>query len=191
MGNTELISWFNSVQSLEPIHVPPLGCLVTLNSTSIKKDRVSWTIENTKMEIYQILPEGERNNFDPEEHLTPRLRQRDLETSRLRADGIDYSGSIILHTIRVFKLTKVKNLIAKCSGKFKEQVLEHLGGNLFVRFLILQKFIDFDEYALCAIKYLANDGFIKLKIAERFEDSEVVQFYANAVPDFRDGKFQL
>ena len=40
-------------------------------------------------------------------------------------------------------------------------------------------------------KYLANDGLIKLNVAEKFEDSEVVQYHATAAPDFRDGKFQL
>ena len=48
-----------------------------------------------------------------------------------------------------------------------------------------------DGFAFSAIKYLANDGFIKLSNAENFEKREVLQYHATAKPEFRSGKFQL
>ena len=48
-----------------------------------------------------------------------------------------------------------------------------------------------DGVAFSALKYLANDGFIKLSDAEMFENREILQFHATAQPEFRSGKFQL
>ena len=143
------------------------------------------------MEINHVLPEGERNNFvDPEKHLSPHVRHQDFDTS-VRANDIACSGMLIINAIRVSKLTKVKTLVEKCSEQLKGQILELYGRNPLICFITEQNLMDFDGFTLCAIKYLANAGFIKLRVAERFEDSKVVQYHATAVPDFRDGKFQL
>ena len=48
-----------------------------------------------------------------------------------------------------------------------------------------------DGFAFSALKYLANDGFIKLSKAENFENREVLQYHAIAEPEFRSGKFRL
>ena len=48
-----------------------------------------------------------------------------------------------------------------------------------------------DGYAFSAIKYLANDGFIKLSKAASFENREVFQYHATAEPEFRSGKFRV
>ena len=154
------------------------------------------------MEIYHVLPEGQRNKFaDPEQHLRPLLRRQSPNVIRTNEGGIDCSGQLILHTLRAYKLMKVKDLIAKCSELYREGATDYVEEtsengvdfliNFFLRFFLPIKFIDFDQYTLCAIKYLANDGFIKLTDAERFENSEVILYHATAEPDFRAGKFQL
>ena len=154
------------------------------------------------MEIYHVLREGRRNKFDdPEQHLYPLLRQQSADVIRTNEAGICCAGQIILRTIRDYKLMKVKDLRAKCSEVFQEGAADYLEEisedraeflvNYFLHFDLPFIFGDFDRYTLCAIKYLANDGFIKLSDAERFEDSEIVLYHATAEPDFRAGKFEI
>ena len=144
------------------------------------------------MEIYQVLPKGERNNFvDPEEDLRSQLRQPDSAIMKENSLGIPCVGSLIMDTLRKFKLTTVKNLVAKAHDRFKAIALGEVTSDYFITRFCLLKLEVFDEYALAAIKHFANGGFLKLNVAERFEDSEIVQYHATAAPDFRDGKFQL
>ena len=141
------------------------------------------------MEIRELLPKIERNSFaNPEQHLGPTFRRQDFVD--LHEHGLDISGTIVLDTIRVFKLKKVNDLVVKCSERCREHSILFLGYDIFTRFCT-GCFTGPEGYTICAIKYLANDGFLKLKVAERFEDSVVVQYHATAKPDFRDGEFQL
>ena len=57
------------------------------------------------MEIDHILPEGQRNKFaDPEKHLRRFLQRYTHDIKRIKEEGINCAGQLILHTIRTFKL---------------------------------------------------------------------------------------
>ena len=87
----------------------------------------------------------------------------------------------------------VKTLITILKRELRSEVPIHCPFDLSCQQLSSGQ--SFDEiihgYGLAAIKYLANDGFIKLGSATKFENREILQYHATAEPEFCCGKFRL
>ena len=157
------------------------------------------------MELSSILPESERANFaDPEQHVIQHFSSINLFDYRHMAwvnplrtayqSQIGNTGRSLLDKLqqRKSKMT-VKTLVTIYKRGLRDKIT-----NTPLAFLLAQppssgESFDqvIDGFSFSAIKYLANDGFIKLSSAEMFENSEVLQYHATAQPKFRSGKFHL
>ena len=148
------------------------------------------------MQFFNILPKTERANFaDPGQDVVPRYRQLAQISPIFRMGNesmINGAGQSLLGVLqnRRAKMT-VKTLVTiykrgLSSSAANSPLAFVLGGGSGHSFDEIT-----DGFAFSAIKYLANDGFIKLSEAENFENREVLQYHATAMPELRDGKFQL
>ena len=138
------------------------------------------------MEINDVLQEKDRNMFaDPLRDLysSPTIT---IAPIRLIEAWANNCARLILETLRRLKTkTTVKELLIT----FKEEVVKmdliigappgtvEEGDGLK------------ENNALSTLKLLANSGFIKLDVANQFEDSVVVQYHASAIPYFHSGIF--
>ena len=115
-----------------------------------------------KMKISHTLPQAERNNF-------PNLMQQ----------RISLFGRLIL--------IMMSNLNSKTSVK---TLLETVKNDLKAHFCkATDEEIEIDMFT--SLTFLANDGFIKLSNATKFEDREVIQYFGDGFPEYRSGKFEL
>ena len=150
------------------------------------------------MELSNILPKSERANFaDPGQHVIPQYRVlAQILPSTFHGNEFQISGAgqTLLEILqkRKSKMT-VKTLVTIYKRGLRDKIT-----NTPLAFLLAQppssgESFDqvIDGFSFSAIKYLANDGFIKLSSAEMFENSEVLQYHATAQPKFRSGKFHL
>ena len=139
------------------------------------------------MELSNVLPKNERTTFlDPGQHANPQYFGRRAHDAQISDAG--YRILEILQT-RKSKMS-VRTLITIFKNKVRDEAATPLV--LFLPRLTGQSFDKITEgYAVTAIQYLANDGFIKLSEAGKFENREVLQYHATAEPEFRNGKFQL
>ena len=149
------------------------------------------------MELSDIIPKSERNNFqDPIKHAfeAGQVCQNCEDYS-----GIEYVGKKILEILRGFK-SKVK--VGAILAKYKDnRAIEAF--RLIANDESLLNSKDPTPGCFCgpecqekdvfltAMRLLANDVFIKLGDAAKFEDREILQYHATAMPEFRSGKFQL
>ena len=86
----------------------------------------------------------------------------------------------------------VKTLITIFKNIGRDEAMQNNPAVLVLPLPTSQSFDEITEgYAVAAIKYLANDGFIKLSEADKFENRFVLQYHATAKPEFRSGKFHL
>ena len=150
------------------------------------------------MELSDILPKSERANFaDPEQHVIQRYRVLAQISPIFRHGNESYicsAGQSLLGILRKRKSKMtVKTLITIYKRGLRDTAI-----NTPLAFVLAQppssgQSFDqvIDGFSLSAIKYLANDGFIKLSSAEIFENSEVLQYHATAEPKFQSGKFHL
>ena len=148
------------------------------------------------MQFFNILPKAERADFaDPGQDVLLPYRQLAQISPIYRMGNelmINIAGRFLLETLqnRRAKMT-VKTLMTiykRDLGSFAANsplafLLDGISGHSFDEIR--------DGFAIAAIKYLANDGFIKLSDAENFQNREVLQYHATAMPEFRSGKFQL
>ena len=164
------------------------------------------------MKIFHVLPENERNNFqNPIQHLRSQQPVIDVwfqVLNPVQNDLIRGFGEGILVTLRKPKppsddsengRMKVSLVIKAVKKELKDlqytvtAAMAALPGIaeeiLGIRACMTDALMD--GYALTAMKLLANDGFIKLSKATKFENREVLQYHATAVPHYRSGKFRL
>ena len=149
------------------------------------------------MELSNILPKNERTTFpDPGQHVDPQYRRlaEQFEACRRSNDSqISDSGYGILDILQTRKSKmSVRTLITIFTNIVRDEAMQYRPAVFVLPRLTGQSFEKITEgYAIAAIKYLANDGFIKLSEADKFENREVLQYHATAEPEFRNGKFHL
>ena len=141
------------------------------------------------MKITKILSENERNKFpDPRQHIRKAKSSFPKWDESEHADWhISIAGQAILGTLRTvgFQSTiTVKTLFSFYEKKFKTDPKFELP--LYMSIYSLGK-----PAFLSAIKFLANDGFIKLTSCAQFEKRRILQYHATAEPKFLYGKFQV
>ena len=154
------------------------------------------------MEFSNVLPENERTSFpDPMRHVrVAKEIYPDCGVSENATDAtVTRKGQLILDMLRQFKYFATDLDMKMTVGT---AVFVHLRESkavagvpappdiAAVAWITQFEFLAL-SYFVTAIKFLANDGFIKLGDAEEFEKREIVQYHATAKPEFRSGKFRL
>ena len=194
-GYTDTYSVFNSLlQGLNMIHYLMLG-LVTEVATWVlipslhKLGQEATSKQELKMKITKILSESERNKFpDPRQHIRKAKSSFPNWDESQHADWhISIAGQAILGTLRTggFQSTiTVKTLFSFYEKRFKTDPKLELPLYMSVYSLGKPAF-------LSAIKFLANDGFIKLSSCAQFEKRRILQYHATAEPKFQSGKFEV
>ena len=139
------------------------------------------------MEIFRPLPKSQRNIFsNPRQHLEA-LPDGSIEQHDRMVGDIAVA---IISILCIFRgQVTVKDILEE-----NKRVLRQVDPTLMVvQSLPIPGYNVTERIFLTAMKFLANDGFIKLGNAGRFEDRKVLKYYANidAVPKFQSGKFQL
>ena len=141
------------------------------------------------MEFSHVLPENERTSFpDPMQHVNaakeicPDFRVCENETDAL----VTQKGQLILDMLRQFKYLETGLDMKMTVGTLPKAVAGALPPFCTAAIALID-----ESYFVTAIKFLANDGFIKLGDAEEFEKREILQYHATAEPEFRSGKFRL
>ena len=122
------------------------------------------------------MPENQRNNFpNPREHLHSSIRFTEsvIEEVKLNNDRtFGRYGKVVLITLRRLKSKiTVRTLLSILKREVHAEISE--------------------DFILATVKFLANDGFVKLGDAEQFETRKILKYHATAEPEFRSGKFQL
>ena len=154
------------------------------------------------MKMTNILSENERNKFpDPRQHIRKAKSSFPKWDESEHADWhISIAGQAILDTLRTggFQSTitindynqrlqstiSIKTLFSFYEKRFKTDPKLELPLYMSVYSLGKPAF-------LSAIKFLANDGFIKLSSCAQFEKRRILQYHATAEPKFQSGKFEV